>query len=296
MKRALIHLTLLLSGFFFLITGTNAQYGKVLESLSMKSVILGKEVKYSIFLPPDYETSSRSYPVVYLLHGYTDNETGWIQFGEVQMIAGKAIADQKIPPMIIVMPDGGVSWYINDYQGKVRWEDMLVQEFIPFIDKTYRTRPDKQYRGIAGLSMGGYGSLVNCFRHTDLFAACAAFSAGVFTDEELSSQPQDMFDGLFGHLYGENLTGTARLTDHWKKYSVINLAETIQEDQLKSVRIWIDCGDDDFLTIGNAVLHIALTKRHIPHEYRVRDGSHTWEYWRTGLVDGLGFIGQGFHR
>lgn len=296
MKHTLISLLLLLSGFFCLITGTNAQQSKVLESLSMKSTILGKEVRYSVFLPSDYETSGRRYPVVYLLHGYTDNETGWVQFGEVQMIAGKAIADQEIPPMIIVMPDGGVSWYINDYQGKVKWEDMFVQELIPYIDKTYRTRPEKQFRGIAGLSMGGYGSLVNSMHHTDLFSACAAFSAGVFTDEELASQPQEMYDLMFGQLYGEKLTGSDRLTSHWKKYSVINLAETVPEDQLKSVRIWIDCGDDDFLTIGNASLHIALTKRQIPHEYRVRDGSHSWEYWRTGLVDGLGFIGKGFHR
>lgn len=292
----MIHLLPILCGYFFFITGTQAQYCKVLEGLSMKSSILGEEVRYSVILPPDYETSVRSYPVVYLLHGYTDNETGWVQFGEAQLIAGRAMADQTIPPMIIIMPDGGVSWYINDYLGKEKWEDMFIQELIPFIDRTYRTRPEKQYRGIAGLSMGGYGSLINSMRHPGLFTACAAFSAGVLTDEEMVSWAEDSWDQMFGPLFGNNLAGTDRLTENWKKYSVINLAETLPEDQLKSIRIWIDCGDDDFLAIGNATLHIALTKRHIPHEYRVRDGSHTWEYWRTGLADGLRFIGKDFHR
>lgn len=275
---------------------TFAQEGKVLESLTMKSEIMGKEVRYSVFLPAGYDVSERRYPVVYLLHGYTDDETGWIQFGEANIIAQDAINARKIPPMILVMPDGGVSFYINDYKGMVRWEDMFVKEFIPYIDRTYRTRPEKQYRGIAGLSMGGYGSLVNAMRHPDLFTACAAFSAGVWTDEQMVSHPQERWDREYGKLYGENLRGRDRLTDHWKQYSVINMAETQPASQLKKVRYWIDCGDDDFLTIGNATLHILMTRRRIPHEYRVRDGAHSWVYWRNGLEKGLEFIGSDFHR
>ncbi|RPJ85976.1 MAG: esterase family protein, partial [Acidobacteria bacterium] len=85
--------------------------GKVLEGLSIDSKILGREVEYAVYLPPDYDTSTRRYPVVYLLHGFTDDETGWIQFGEVYLAADRAIAAREIPPMIIVMPDGGVTWY-----------------------------------------------------------------------------------------------------------------------------------------------------------------------------------------
>ena len=160
------------------------QTGKVLESLSVQSKIFGKEVKYSVYLPPDYESSQRRYPVVYLLHGYTDDETAWIQFGETHLIADRAIAGREIPPMIIVMPDAGVTWYINDYQGNVRYEDFFIQEFIPFIDKTYRTRTKKEFRGVTGLSMGGYGTLIYTLKHPELFAACAPFSAGIFTEEQ----------------------------------------------------------------------------------------------------------------
>src|SRR5437868_1289515 len=92
--------------------------GKVMEEQNIKSDILKHNVKYAIYLPADYETSNRTYPVVYLLHGYGDDQTGWLQFGEVNRYADKAIAEGKIPPMIIVMPDAQGTFYINSYDGK----------------------------------------------------------------------------------------------------------------------------------------------------------------------------------
>jgi S-formylglutathione hydrolase FrmB len=251
-------------------------------------------VKFAVYLPPDYAASTRRYPVVYLLHGYSDDESGWIQFGEVNLAADRAIAEREISPMIIIMPDGGVSWYMNDYQGKVRWEDMFVNEFIPLIDKTFRTRAAREFRGISGLSMGGWGSLVLSMRHPDLFAACAAFSAAVWTEEDAATMEAPNYDRMFAALFGPRTDGKA--TDHFKAYNPINLAQAKPEAELKKVRYYIDCGDDDFLIKGNCLLHVALQERKIPHEFRVRDGAHTWSYWRTGITDGLKFIGQSFHR
>ena len=176
--------------FFILISsGLNLQAqcakGKVIEGNSISSEILEIDVAYSIYLPPDYDRSKRSYPVVYLLHGYSDDETAWVQFGQVQQAADKGIAKGTVPPMVIVMPDAGVTWYINDYKGVVRYEDMFFQEFIPAIENQYRIRKKKEYRGVAGLSMGGYGSLIYSLHHPDVFAACAAFSSAVMTDEEV---------------------------------------------------------------------------------------------------------------
>jgi enterochelin esterase-like enzyme len=272
------------------------QTGQVQERLSMKSKILGKDLPYTIYLPHDYQTSARRYPVVYLLHGYSDDDSGWLQFGEMNRIVDKGIANGDIPPMIIVMPDAGVSWYINDYKGKVRFEDMFVQELIPYIDATYRTRAKKEFRGISGLSMGGYGSLVLSMRNPDLFAACAAFSSAVRSDEEIVNTPKEWHERIFGPLFGENLEGQARLTDHWKKYSVLEIVKTSTKEQLSKVKYYIDSGDDDFLYEGNNLLHNALRKKEVPNEYRVHDGGHTWTYWRTYLLDGLKFIGQTFHR
>lgn len=270
--------------------------GKDLESLKFESKILKGTEKYSIYLPPDYQSSNRRYPVVYLLHGLSDNEMGWIQFGEVNTIADKAIADREIPPVIIVMPDGGVTWYINDSQNQYRWNDMFTQEFIPYIDATYRTRPAKEFRAIAGLSMGGYGALINALLHPDLFSSCVAFSAAVFTDDELVAMAGSEYARRFSKLTDINLKGRERLTSYWQDHSVLNLMKTIPKNKITSVRWYIDCGDDDHLYKGNENLHILMRDLNIPHEYRVRDGAHTWTYWRTGLPDGLKFIGEGFHR
>jgi enterochelin esterase-like enzyme len=271
--------------------------GQTIEGLKIPSAVLGRDVAYAVHLPPDYAASGRRYPVVYLLHGYTDDESGWIQFGEIGGAADRAIAAGELPPMIIVMPDGGVAWYVNDAAGKVRWEDMFVQELIPHIDATYRTRASREFRGVAGLSMGGWGTLVHLFRHPDLFAAGAAFSAAVWTEESIAGQKQENWDKLFGPLFGATgRKGPDRLTPHFRKHSPLELAKTLPEDTLKTVRLYIDCGDDDFLIGGNCALHLALTDRKIPHEFRVRDGGHTWSYWRTGIVDGLKFIGRSFHR
>jgi len=277
-------------------TAEAAPMGQVVEGLSLASAILGKDVRFAVYLPPDYAASARRYPVVYLLHGYTDDESGWIQFGEVSLAADRAVAGRDIPPMIIVMPDAGVSWYINDHENKVRFEDMFIQELIPYIDKTYRTRPKKEFRGVAGLSMGGWGSLVYSMRHPDVFAACAAFSAAVWTDEDFMAMEDKPYLSVLGPVFGQNPSGKERLTPHFQSYSPLTLAKTMGVDNLKKARYYIDCGDDDFLIKGNCALHVALTDRKVPHEFRVRDGSHTWSYWRTGIVDGLKFIGQGFHR
>lgn len=280
----------------FVTSPAAAQQGTVREGLTMKSTVMGKDVHYTVYLPPDYATSARQYPVVYLLHGLSDNDTGWLQFGEVDRIANTAIASGDIPPMIIVMPDGGVSWYINNDRGDVRWEDMFVSEFIPYVENSYRIRKAKEYRGIAGLSMGGYGSLVLSMRHPELFAAVAAFSSGVFTDDEVVGWTQDTYDKIFGPVFGPGRVGADRLTPQWHEYSVLDLARNTPPAKLRTVRYYIDCGDDDFLYAGNSMLHIYLRQKEIPHEYRVRDGAHTWTYWRTGLPAGLAFIGQSFRR
>jgi enterochelin esterase-like enzyme len=270
--------------------------GKVIEERTVKSAILNKQVRYSVYLPADYESSERSYPVVYLLHGFTDDNTGWLQFGEINRFADKAIADGTIPPMIIVMPNGDSSFYINSYDGKEKYEDFFVKEFMPSIEKTYRIRGEKRYRGIAGLSMGGYGSLIYAIKYPQLFAAAAPLSAAVFDDSTLITMPDANYEVVLGVLFGRGLKGKDRLTKAFYDNSILKLVETHSADDLKKVRYWIDCGDDDFLTKGNSLLHIMLVDKHVPHEYRVRDGAHTWTYWRTGIVDALKFIGQSFHQ
>lgn len=280
--------------FFSSVAGQNT--GKVLEQKIVSSKILKRDVKYTIYLPADYESSNRTYPVVYLLHGYTDDNTGWLQFGEINRYADKAIDEGIFPPMIIVMPDGDSSWFINSYDGKENYEDFFIKEFMPAIEKTYHIKSEKRYRGIAGLSMGGYGTLSFTLKYPDLFAAAAPLSAAIKNDDDMVTMADAKWEHENGLLFGRGLKGKDRLTKAWYDNSILKMIELKSADDLKKVRYWIDCGDDDALSKGNCLLHIALMDKKVPHEFRIRDGAHNWTYWRTGITDALQFIGQSFHQ
>lgn len=265
--------------------------GVVLESLSFDSKILGKKVSYSIYLPADYQTSQRNYPALYLLHGYTDNETSWIQMGQMKRIADRAIKSEKAVPMIIIMPDAWDTWYVNQYDGKASYEDMFFQELIPFMEKSYRIRSSKESRAIAGLSMGGYGSFLYSLHHPDKFSACAPLSAAVFGDEVMKARKEKSHKDLFNRLYGPD-------DEHWEKNSVLKILSDRDAEELRlaHIRYYIDCGDDDVLLDGNFEAHRIMREKGISHEFRVHDGGHTWSYWRTALPKVLQFVSQAFCR
>ena len=270
-----------------------AQTGKVYDNLSLKSKILGSERKYAIYLPPDYETSQRSYPVLYLLHGSGDDQTGWVQFGEALHIADNAILSGAATAMIIVMPDAntGRRGYFNDIHGKWRYEDFFFEELIPYVEKKYRIKGEKHYRAIAGLSMGGGGTYVYAFHHPEMFSSACPLSAGTGP-----VSPKDVINHI--KRYNQEVSGNlpdSLLEAYYKRYSALYLAENLPEDKIKTVQWYIDCGDDDFLYEGNSLIHIAMRKREIPHEYRVRDGGHNWTYWRSALPEVLKFVSKAFH-
>jgi enterochelin esterase-like enzyme len=262
----------------------------VFDNLSMTSKILKGPRKYAIYLPPDYESSQRSYPVLYLLHGSGDDQTGWVQFGEVLSIADKAILSGNATPMIIVMPDAnnGHRGYFNTISGDWRYEDFFFQEFVPFIEKTYRIKGEKRYRAIAGLSMGGGGTFVYALHHPEMFSSACPLSAAT------------------GSLSLENARSSLRkndpdlsdsaITAYYNRYSVLPLINNMPDDQKNAVRWYIDDGDDDFLYEGNCLVHIAMRKKDIPHEFRIRDGGHTWTYWRSALPVVLEFVSESFHQ
>jgi enterochelin esterase-like enzyme len=268
----------------------SAQSGKVFDNLTLPSKILKGDRKYAVYLPPDYETSQRSYPVLYLLHGGGDDQTGWVQFGEVLTIADREILEGRATAMIIVMPDAntGVRGYFNDLKGEWRYEDFFFEEFMPFVEKTYRTKNDKRYRAVAGLSMGGGGSFMYALHRPELFSSACPLSA--------STGPLTL-EATKKSLEQRNVKGTdAQIEAYYKKHSAVALVEAMPEDQKKAVRWYIDCGDDDFLYEGNSLVHIAMRKKEIPHEYRVHDGGHNWTYWRTALPTVLAFVSDSFHQ
>ena len=289
--------------FFNLILSLLVQHSfcqsKVLESRSMASKLLKTEVKYSIYLPDGYETSNRHYPVVYLLNGYTGNEQDWIQFGNMLTLVDQSVVSGKFPAMIIVMPDGDDRLYMNKYDGSYPYEDMFIQEMIPFIEKEYRIRSERQFRAISGLSMGGAGALKLAMTYPDLFVASASYSAAIRSDKVLATygnDDQERFDNYFGRALGEGLKGQERLTEHYRKNNVFDIVQNKAPKELKRVSYYFDCGDDDYLSPGNVQLHMDLKQLGIDHEFRIRDGAHTWSFWRESLPIGLTFIGKYFSR
>lgn len=261
--------------------------GIVKESLTVKSAVLGRDIRYSVYLPSDYYSSNRLYPVLYLLHGYTDDETTWIQNGEVQITADKLITKRELVPLIIIMPDGGLTWYINNYSDSIRYEDAFFLDFMPTIEKVYRIRSDKKFRAIGGLSMGGYGALLYSFKHPDIFSGCIAFSAAVRNDSLMIKRLKIGESNsviCYGKLRGDSLP------ENWKINSLLDLAKSTPYEKLSSVKYYIDCGDKDALIYGNSLLNFILNDRQVPHEFRVRNGKHEWIYWRNSIKEGLDFL------
>ena len=275
---------LLISSFCF------SQSGKVYDNLSLTSKILNGERKYAIYLPPDYDTSERSYPVLYLLHGAGDDQSGWIQFGEVLHIADKAIKEGRATPMIIVMPDAntGVRGYFNNISNEWRYEDFFFEELIPYIESTYRIRTQKRYRAIAGLSMGGGGSFMYALHRPEMFSSACPLSAYI--------GPLSFEDFSRGYAKERDKYDESTLRNYYERHNVLSLLENTPAEKVKSVRWYIDCGDDDFLYEGNSLVHISLRKKEIPHEFRIRDGGHTWSYWRQALPVVLEFVSESFHQ
>ena len=227
---------------------------------------------------------------MYLLHGGGDDQTGWIQFGEVLHIADQAIRQGIATSMIIVMPDAntGRRGYFNDPKGGWNYEDFFFEELIPHVEKKFRIKKEKRYRAVGGLSMGGGGSFMYALHHPELFSSACPLSAstGPLSLEDMEKWLARRSDQKYSEEEKES---------YFKSHSVLELVNTMPVDALKSVRWYIDCGDDDFLYEGNSLIHISMRNRQIPHEFRIRDGAHNWVYWRESLPKVLEFVSQAFH-
>jgi len=222
------------------------------------------------------------------------NSSSWLQEGEIKSLVDEAIKNGTILPMVLVMPDAGKTWYINSFDGKVQYEDFFIKEFIPGMEKTFRIRSEKKYRGIAGLSMGGYGAFYYALKYPELFSAAAPLSAAVRNDSVFMKITDERYTDRFAGVFGPVAHGENRLTPFYRAHSIIDIVKNTPVSELSKVRYWIDCGDDDPLAEGNCIVHVILADKKVPNEFRVRDGAHEWIYWRSGIINALQFIGEGF--
>ncbi|MFI5059509.1 MAG: alpha/beta hydrolase [Candidatus Acidiferrales bacterium] len=245
------------------------------ECLSASSKILGHPVAYCVMLPPSYDTEkARRYPVLYLLHGLGDNEQMLIHSGGFNLVQDLWERHQ-LGDFLIVTPDAGSSFYINSRDGRLRYEDFFLHEFLPQIEQRYRTRFGRASRGIAGISMGGYGALHLGFRHPELFASVGAHSAALLEKlptVTISDSRQTARSRILGDVFGSPLDPV-----FWKQNDPLALARTAN---LSALKIYIDCGsEDDFgFEDGAAALDKVLSSRRVPHEFHLYPGGHNWVY------------------
>jgi enterochelin esterase-like enzyme len=230
----------------------------------VSSSILNRDMHYSVYLPPEYNDTSK-YPILYLLHGMWGNYKDWVNNGLAATL-DDAINKGTAKKMIVVMPDGLDAFYCNNYDDrKLRYEDFMMQEFIPTIEKKYRVNNIRKNRAIAGLSMGGYGAAFYSFKYSNMF--CCGYS---------------MSGALLG---GGNATPDIR--------AIID-AKTTEELAMLPV-FTMECGtEDNMVYSANVEFDAYLTQKGIEHTFISRSGSHDWTFWKACLPKALTLVSKQF--
>lgn len=226
-----------------------------------RSRSLGRRRGLHVYTPPRYDKDPPArYPVLYLLHGAGDNDGTWTALGRAHLIADNLLAKGQAQPLIIVMPDGHAAPARvpgSPPEGRSRnlqaFERDLLEDVIPFVEASYRVRPDPASHAIAGLSMGGGQSLVIGLNHTDRFSWVGGFSAAVF-------EPKTAL--------------TAALANPKATDSALRLT-------------WVACGKDDRLAENARQFSTLLKENGIHHEFQISEGNHSWPVWRRYLAEFL---------
>lgn len=246
--------------------------GKNVFDYKMQSPALEEERHVSVLLPSNYETSMRRYPVLYLLHGLGDDNTAWTIMTNLSGYAEKM-------NMIIVMPDGARSFYINSVSDpKAKFEDFIVKDLMAWTDETFRTIPLRRARAIAGLSMGGYGAALLGTKHFKKYSAIGAFSGVVSLAHNM---PGDRFKTLTG------ASGSPEAADR----DVFAFTEKLPVAEAPT--IYIACGGQDGLVAQNRDWVKLLAEKKIPYEYReVSVKGHSWDFWDDNIQIFLGILKQ----
>jgi len=232
----------------------------LLEHHTFHSDSMNVEVGYTLYLPPGYaESGDRKYPVIFWLHGFTCHESN-DQFPSPQV--DQAIKDGKIPPLIFVYGNGGSrAFYSDSTDGRILSETMILKEFIPYIEKTWRGMGTREGRALQGMSMGGHGALKLAFKHPELFSSVVAFAGGYIDDRELAERHPDVVRQMFG--------GDA------SKF-VDNMPATIVRKNADAIRgrlpVFMLVGKQDFLYEHNRKMHRLLEELKIEHEFVEVDG------------------------
>jgi S-formylglutathione hydrolase FrmB len=264
------------------------------ECRTVPSKILGHPVPYCVLLPPGYDAAKTArYPVLYYFHGLGGDEQTLVSGGGWDLI--QDLWDRRrIGEFVIAAPSAGRSFYINSRDGRVRYEDFLIREFFPFIERHYRIAPGRHNRGVTGMSMGGYGALRIALVHPELFGSVSAHSPALIAKlprGEFSNDSQDSFGvmRLLGSAFGNPFDPA-----FWERDSPFTIVRASAKPA--GLAIYFDCGtEDDFgFYVGAKAFHELLDSRGIPHEFHLYPGRHDWPYFAEHFPASLKFHSRAF--
>jgi S-formylglutathione hydrolase FrmB len=246
------------------------------DTVETFSSSMNKKIKAVVVLPEGYQ-KNKSYPVVYLLHGYGGKYSDWIK----KVPAISSLADSY--SQIIVCPDGNISsWYFDSPVNQDwKYETYITKELVQWVDENYATIKNRAGRGISGLSMGGHGALYLAFKHQDVFGAAGSMSGGV--DIRPFTKNWDL---------PQRLGPFEEKPDNWDKNTVTNMLDLLNSNSLALI---IDCGTNDFFFKVNQEFHNKLLERNIPHDFISRPGKHDWQYWSNSIYFQLLFMSRYFN-
>jgi S-formylglutathione hydrolase FrmB len=274
-----------------LCAGPVAAAGRV-ECSSIRSQVLAQPVRYCALLPPSYDQEkTRRYPILYYLHGLGDNEQSLLNLGGWNLAENLREAG-KIGEFLILAPDGGRSFYINSRDGRVRYEDFFIREFVPAMEKRYRAKPGRASRAITGVSMGGYGALHMAFKYPQMFCAVSSHMGALI--ETIPAALTDARELGRGLSFLSEPFGRPFDRAFWNRNNPFTLAR--QAGGAARMKIYFDCGREDTFGFdaGAEALHELLKSRGIAHEFHIYPGGHDWNFVSEHLGASLEFHSRAF--
>jgi S-formylglutathione hydrolase FrmB len=243
------------------------------ECTVVTSAILAHPVRYCAYLPASFDQDkTRQYPVMYYLHGLGDTEQSLLNLGGWDLIE-ELRRQGKIGDFIVLAPAGGYTFYLNSADGKMRYEDFLIKEFMPQMEKKYRVNSARATRGITGVSMGGFGALRLAFKYPQQFAAVSAQMPALIAEvpANFAAGGKGSPGAMMGEVFGSPFNRT-----YFERNNVFYYAKADPAAELKRMKIYFDvCSNDDYgFEQGAQKLHQLLDSRSIPNEYHIYPGRH----------------------
>ena len=270
--RATLRVVAVLAGLLLLVLAPAHAQGRA-ECATIKSAVLERPVRYCAYLPASFDTDkARRFPVLYYLHGLSDNEQSLLNMGGWDLIE-ELRRTGKIGDFIVLAPGAGHTFFLNSADGKIRYEDFLTKEFMPQMEKKYRGDGSAARRGMTGVSMGGFGALRLAFKYPQQFSAVSAQMPALIAEipENFTAGGRGSPASALGDVFGSPVN-----VSYFEHNNVFSYARSTPVAQLKKLKIYFDAGNNDDYGFeqGGEKLHQLLDSRGVPNEFHIYPGRH----------------------